>query len=692
MSETKSKTKAKALPERNIENITIQESMRESGLWAGSKDMTKASLYIYEKNGFNKKEVSFIPVLYKCVDELLVNAIDQYTTYPDHVKNIAVGINDEGEISISNDGPGIKIAKKKTAAGKEIYTPQMAFAEPLSSSNYRSKQEGRLVGGQNGIGAKIVCALSTYMVIETVDETNKLYYSQVYYGFKDIIFPPNIYNYETKTWVEGNQKNYLTELAKIDNKERKMSDIDTAPHTKITFLPQYDFFEIENFKSYIGNFKKILSMRAHQTATFVSARVTYNGEKLPKYKFADFCSLYEMKNMTFCDLKSKREKHPPLQVCIGLSDGKAKYLSIINGLFISDGFHFKFVNKAIAAFFMPRIEKELGESVTPTMLINNLFIIIHGYMPSPSFNSQSKDNLSGSGTKEFDINSYEFKESHLEKLWENFGEYISSLYNTKQVSSVKTKNVTERMDHIPKYIDAYNCRYPHLRPQCLLILTEGDSATGTATTGLTSSNVDEKFNYDWFGTYTLGGVPINGLKQTKKTISSGAVKKTKTARKLYDNSSTDDESDDEQKIKKEIKKATKKKSTKKITENSDAQDKCIEQSLLSIGTIRDTTASRLNDKEIKKLQEAVSKKHEPNSKVLKNKYLVPLIKVLCLDYDKTYATDEEFHTLRYGGIVGLTDQDLDGFNIFGLIATFFLTYWPELIRRGFVKRIQTPVI
>ena len=61
-------------------------------------------------------------------------------------------------------------------------------------------------------------------------------------------------------------------------------------------------------------------------------------------------------------------------------------------------------------------------------------------------------------------------------------------------------------------------------------------------------------------------------------------------------------------------------------------------------------------------------------------------------YDFTETGEKEWKTLRYGFIAGLTDQDLDGFNIFGLLCTFLLTYWPSLVKREFIRRINTPLV
>jgi len=49
--------------------------------------------------------------------------------------------------------------------------------------------------------------------------------------------------------------------------------------------------------------------------------------------------------------------------------------------------------------------------------------------------------------------------------------------------------------------------------------------------------------------------------------------------------------------------------------------------------------------------------------------------------------------LRYGGIIILTDQDVDGAHIKGLIMNMLESYWPELLKiKGFVQTVNTPIV
>ena len=53
--------------------------------------------------------------------------------------------------------------------------------------------------------------------------------------------------------------------------------------------------------------------------------------------------------------------------------------------------------------------------------------------------------------------------------------------------------------------------------------------------------------------------------------------------------------------------------------------------------------------------------------------------------------EEGLDTLRYNKVIVATDADVDGMHIRLLIITFFLQFFPELIRKGHVYVLQTPL-
>ncbi len=79
----------------------------------------------------------------------------------------------------------------------------------------------------------------------------------------------------------------------------------------------------------------------------------------------------------------------------------------------------------------------------------------------------------------------------------------------------------------------------------------------------------------------------------------------------------------------------------------------------------------------------------PN-KIAKNQEVQYLMKILGIRIGENYT---DVKSLRYGSIMIMTDQDVDGSHIKGLIINFIHTFWPSLIKlNGFMKEFITPII
>lgn len=74
---------------------------------------------------------------------------------------------------------------------------------------------------------------------------------------------------------------------------------------------------------------------------------------------------------------------------------------------------------------------------------------------------------------------------------------------------------------------------------------------------------------------------------------------------------------------------------------------------------------------------------ESRKKVAENEELNLLISALGLE--------DDLENLRYNQIIVATDADDDGMHIRMLVLTFFMKYYPDLIRRGHVHILQTPL-
>lgn len=79
-------------------------------------------------------------------------------------------------------------------------------------------------------------------------------------------------------------------------------------------------------------------------------------------------------------------------------------------------------------------------------------------------------------------------------------------------------------------------------------------------------------------------------------------------------------------------------------------------------------------------------------RLLKSQLFTNIIRVMNMDPQKSYNTDAEIATLKYGKIIMMGDPDLDGFHIISLMISNFVHYWPFLFHQRRVGVLRTPVV
>jgi len=81
-------------------------------------------------------------------------------------------------------------------------------------------------------------------------------------------------------------------------------------------------------------------------------------------------------------------------------------------------------------------------------------------------------------------------------------------------------------------------------------------------------------------------------------------------------------------------------------------------------------------------------------KISENKEITEIKKILGLETGKKYNNIEDVYSnLRYGKVLFMTDQDLDGSHIKGLGINLFQSEWPTLINiPGFIGFMNTPIL
>lgn len=85
---------------------------------------------------------------------------------------------------------------------------------------------------------------------------------------------------------------------------------------------------------------------------------------------------------------------------------------------------------------------------------------------------------------------------------------------------------------------------------------------------------------------------------------------------------------------------------------------------------------------------------EQIKKIAENKEITDIKKILGLETGKEYHTIQDVHNhLRYGKVMYMTDQDLDGSHIKGLCINLFHSEWASLVKiPGFLSFMNTPIL
>jgi len=559
------------LEEKYQKKTQKQHILDAPDTYIGSVEKDKIVNWILENGKMKFKEFEWIPGLYKCFDESIVNCRDHYVRLlekknnakkKDKKKIIPVTLinvtvdKKKGLITLLNDGNGIDIAKHPE---HKLWIPEMIFGHLMTSTNYDKKAK-KIVGGKNGFGFKLVLIYSTYGEIETVDHIRGLKYKQTF-------------------------RNNLSKICKpIVSKSKE------KPYTKVTFKLDFKRFGIDGITDDIF---QLLKKRTFDigAVTHRSVNVMFNNEKVPFRTFEEYINLYiGNKNETtrvFC----KQDNRWEYAVCLSPLE-EFTQISFVNGIYTpKGGKHIDHVLNQITKKVISYIEKKKKIKVKNTTIKEQLMLFVNCVIENPSFDSQTKETMNtpvskfGSkciisddfiekiiklGVMETAISLTEIKESKL----------------AKKTDGKKTLNIKG----IPKLIDA-NWAGGCKSSKCSLILCEGDSAKAGIVSGLSKSD------RNIYGVFPLKGKLMNVL---------------------------------------------------------------------------DITQSKLNN----------------------NAEITNIKKILGLETKKKYKTKEEsMKKLRYGKVIFMTDQDLDGSHIKGLCINLFNSQWNDLMKfDNFMGFMNTPII
>jgi len=439
--------------------------------YIGSIENTTEELYIVNGESFTPDTVTnFNPGFYKLFDELLVNAHDHVVRLKQRnsenpVKHIEISVVDGTTIVMKNDGESIDVEKHPEY---DVYIPQMIFGELLTSTNY-DKTEKKLVGGKNGYGVKLVNIFAKKLTLTVVDGVRHLKYTQTFEDNMSVVGTPKIVACKNKPYVEVA---WTPDFARFGWKENKIP----------------------------AQLLKVIERRVYDLAMTVvgySVKVTWCDTAIARMRnFATYCSWYLPKDATIIT------DTPQIGWQIALADssfGGAFNVSFVNGIWTKSGKHVDEITNQIVSHIVTYLETKKKIKVKPALVRDSLAVFICCSVENPAFSSQTKEVLTSKVSCKLD-------EAFLKKVVTKL-EVVNKVLEAQDAKDAKDMKKTDgkkqsRLTGLPKLDDAVYAGTAKSH-ECVLILTEGDSAKAMAISGLSQ----EQRKY--YGVFPLKGKLLN---------------------------------------------------------------------------------------------------------------------------------------------------------------------------------------
>lgn len=471
-----------------IEKQSFVEHVKSHSMWGGN--ITKIALeYIY---GLNNNKIYKIPygspLLFQIINEIVTNPIDLHTRLKLeksllNVTKIKTTIDKKtGIITCWNDGKAISDTPHFKGGDKHIL--EQIFCSQFCGSNLKNgnSEEESIIGGINGIGAKLANIHSKWFKVISCNNGKPVILHCIC-GEKEIessIEYPIEYNNQTTFNFKNTKHNnyvYVEFLPKYetmgyDTVEQSIIDWFEFRMTLISFyLPDVKIY----FNDTLITPNNLINELLKCNELFINNSIYTSPKTGKKYGLTSY--IFISNNI----LKSKSEIY-----------------SIINGLSIFKGHHIDNIKKTIKDKVNNIVKKELD--IDYSYLLKDVTIIITGQIPEITFSDQSKTELK---TKRNFLNNYVDDNKIMGKLCEYI---VNLLVKNKMIHTKDIMKEAKKMKKITyeKYIPASNLREG--KKNNILLIGEGDSAIALL------KKIRNKLGANKVGIISLGGVIINVLR------------------------------------------------------------------------------------------------------------------------------------------------------------------------------------
>lgn len=627
---------------RDYTSFTEERHAREKGMMGGVMRRTALrhlqGLHAAPDGALRLEKIGAdqTPAFLKIIDEVVTNATDHFREHAkapraaDRVRAISLDFApDTGRVEVYNDGPGLPIVVHAAAseqAGRAVYVPELAFGKVFAGRNME-KAPDCVKGGINGVGAKLPNLHSLRFQVETA--RNRKTYRQQWSDEMRVCGEPEIGHQPGRTDKGFTRVTFTPNYPKLDYRP----DASGAPLTAedAANLSAWMRWRMARAAAYVGptatvryNGAVLTTTSAAALARLVAAAAAPGGENAQLFPltvkgtappYSDHA--WDVAAAVLPEPPAGRARNPP-----------CSHVSVINGVCCSKGSHVAWLKKLVADAVTRRVAKATRakvKEVPADEACRGLVLAFAAPIPGADWDGQQKDELH-MGIKVLQ-SGYSVAAAPLTKLAEALAERLLHGADRK-------KPPPANLSAIAKYSGARRAGTKDAK-SCRLLLAEGDSAVSFLRAILGEGRRCGGATCENYGTFSLGGVPMNAVKESWWEAGPAAAKARGAAK------------------------------ARPVPEKSAAPSQ----------------------------GPAPGPRLCLSDKLRKNQTFADLNAILGLDFEQTYRTAADRARLRYGGVAVCTDQDLDGTGkILPLVLAYFWRFWPELIEAGYLLRLESPVI
>lgn len=356
----------------------IEHIILRPGMYIGSIKNEPKQMFLYSRDESKMilRDIEYTPGLLKLLDEIISNSCDEYRRKTNlGLTELTVILDKSGKVIIKDNG-GIPVVKHKEA---KVYIPEFIFGQLRTSSNY-DDTENRDVIGTNGLGSKICNIFSTYFSIYTADGKNSFF----------------------RSW-ENNMRKINDDLKIKKCKEH---------FTESKFNIDFDKFECGN--EFSDDFISIIEKRCIDAAAanigltvyfkYTDNKKTIIEDEWYFKSFEEYLELYT----DYVDLSEMiKFKDDIMNVWIFPDNGIN--VAFVNGAICSKGSHIKAVRNEINTYLSNYFSNKEKIEITNKNIDNKYSLFGIFKINNPTYDSQTKDQLTNQLDKfSSDIN-YKFK-------------------------------------------------------------------------------------------------------------------------------------------------------------------------------------------------------------------------------------------------------------------------------------------